>query len=527
MITVSIFRSAVDDKRETQQFENPITIKELFPDVDFSNSIISVNGFLQDENYLLQDGDICSIRLFPEGSGTDWLTGAGIGLMAALAAVAIIGTGSLAAVAIVAGGAVAGALGFGIASAAGWSVTGWLTPDAQTGKSPESLEGIPQLRGAKNQSNYGKPVPLVLGKHLFTPMYVGNPYSTIGGVDGEDQYFQALYMLGYGKLEVTDIKLGVIGDLATNTKNGTKDDGMLFIDGDPFLKKGNPQLDLVQTARESPLYPQAVREEQLNIELLHPKGEQALNTVRFSAKNPQKIQIEITLPGGLFQYNDKGDKGNKSVEISVRWRVSRPDDSDPWKDFAQFGADQKDITYTINPDRSGVTKITRDKPKVMRFVAEKTFTSYSQVSDVYDTRVIELEIIRTDEQSDDPKITDKVYLTAVRTWLFDNAVSKKKGSLVKQVPVIDKLEDRIVLRDKTSRLGFKIKATQNTQGMLDALNCIVESKCRTWDSEKKEWSDSDWDIVKQQWVGNSETPSNNPAAVALKLLQSPTLVVHI
>lgn len=29
--------------------------------------------------------------------------------------------------------------------------------------------------------------------------------------------------------------------------------------------------------------------------------------------------------------------------------------------------------------------------------------------------------------------------------------------------------------DKTARLGFYIKATQNTQGMLDALNCIIES----------------------------------------------------
>jgi len=530
MITITIFRSVVDDSKETKRLENPIKIKDVFPGDDLSNSIISVNGFLQDSEYELADGDICTIRVFPEGSGADWLAGLSIGLTVGLAVVSIIGTGGWAAVAWIAGGAAAGALGFGIASAAGWSVTAWLGSlgmNSQDMKSPDALEGIPQLRGAKNQSNYGKPVPLVLGKHFFTPMYVGNPYSTIGGEDGEYQYFHALYMLGYGKLKVSDVKLGIIGDLASNNTN--VQDGFLTFDGDPFLGKpdapgdpDNPQLELIQTVRESQLYPQAVVEEPLNIELSHvkydsknpaPLNQRRLEVVRFSAKNPKKIQVEITLPSGLVEYDDKsGDKKNASVSISVRWQVSQPNNSERWEPFAQFGVGQKDITYT-----SPVTKITRSKTKAMRFIAEKEFTSYSQVSDAYDTRVIELEIYRTDEQSDKPQKVDKVYLTAIRTWLFDNEKSKKAGTLIEQVPVIDKL------RDRTARLGLKIKATRNTQGYLDALNCIVESKCRTWDSATKKWSDSDWDIENQEFSADEETPSNNPAALALKLLQSPSL----
>jgi len=601
MITVTIFRSVVDDAKETKRLENPVKIKDVFPGEDLSNSIISVNGFLQDGEYELVDGDICAIRLFPEGNGADWVAGTGMGLLLGLSVLNFwnpagwLGIASWAGAAIVMGGAtVAGALGFGIASAAGKSFTSWLTPDAQVGKSPESVEGIPQLRGAKNQSNYGKPVPLVLGKHLFTPMYVGNPYSTIGGTDGEDQYFQALYMLGYGRLKVTDVKLGIIGDLASgvapdnsamepinriSTNNGTwtvdrdgfvkcsgrknsqfnfavqfrvnnkivsygkeqdvlsvkvgdiveiladrdiscyfippcyVEDGELFFDGDSFLSKSRPQIELIQSERESELYPQAVREEMLNIELLHPKDDSALKVVRFSAKNPQKIQVEITMPCGLLKYDKNGDKEDTSVSISVRWRVSRPKNEENWKEFAQFGSgNQEKILYS-----SPITTITRSKTKVMRFIAEKTFTSYSQVSDEYDTRVIEIEVYRSDEQSDDNKIMDKVHLTAIRTWLFDNEKSKEPGTLVAQAPVMDKL------RNKTARLGLRIKATQNTQGMLDALNCIVESKCRTWNKVTKKWSDADWDIKNQRWIGNSETPSNNPAAVALKLLQSPAL----
>ena len=604
MITVTIFRSVVDDTKETKRFEDPVKIKDVFPGDDLSNSIISVNGFLQDSEYELADGDICAIRLFPEGNGADWMAGLGFGLLTAFAVLNFWNPGGWATAAILAGGAAAGALGFGIASAAGWSVTAWLGSlgaNAQDVKSHDALEGIPQLRGARNQSNYGKPVPLVLGRHLFTPMYVGNPYSTIGGEDGEFQYFHALFMLGYGKLKVTDVKLGVIGGLASNiapdeqametlnrisanggtwtadrdgfvkcsgignpvfTINGiTKsnallssvlvlpvragdivkisavsaiscyfipqryvEDGYLTFDGDPFLgdpknpgDPDNPALELRQGPNpdrpdgEVGLYPQAVVEEPLNIELLHPEKAEPLNVVRFTAKNPMKVQIEIALPGGLVKYNDKGDKENASVVISLRWRVSRPDDNDPWKEFGRFGAGQSGITY------SGFnTTITKNKTKAMRFVAEKSFTAYSQVSDSYDARVIELEIKRTNTQSSSPQIVDKVYLTAVRTWLFDNEKSKG-GMLSPQAPVIPKL------RDRTARLGFRIKATQNTQGMLDALNCMAESRCRAWNSATKKWSDSDWDIESQRFTANAETPSNNPAAVALKLLQSPSL----
>jgi hypothetical protein len=522
MITVSIYRSALDDAKETQRIENPATIKELYPDVDFTNSIISVNGFRRNENCLLQDGDVCSIRIFPEGNGADWLFGAGTGLLTALSVISVINmwnpigwVGGAIALGV---GIAGGAIGFGIASAAGWSVTGWLRDQlAADIKSPETLKTIPQLRGAKNQSAYGQPVPLVLGEHLFTPGYVGRPYTQISGVDGEDQDFYALYLLGYGKLKVADVKLGVIGDIASNRiPLLQRDDGFLVIDGDPFLLKGSPQVELLQSGQESSIYPQAVYEEPLNIELSYPKGSEPLDVVRFSAKNPKKIQVEITFPAGLLSYNDEGKKRNAAVKVMVQWRISRPDNKDNWKIFGRFGVGQTGIDYL-----AATSVITRSKTKVMRFVAEKEFSSYSEVSDDADTRVIEIRAQRINEQSDSAKIVDKVYLTAIRTWLFDNEKSKASGTLFPQVPVVDGL------RDKTARLGFRIKATQNTQGMLDSLNCVVESKCRTWikktNTQPGYWTDSDWDIEKQKWVGNSETPSNNPAALALKLLQSPTL----
>jgi hypothetical protein len=526
MITVTIFRSALDDTRETQRLETETTIKNLFPDVDFTGAIISVNGFRQDEHYLLLDGDVCTIRLFPEGNGPDWIAGAGIGLMIGLTVLSL-GTFSIVAGAIILGsGIAAGAIGFGAASAAGWSLTGWMM--GGTGgdlKSPAALDKIPQLQGAKNQSNYGKPVPLVLGRHLFTPMYIGNPYTTIDGEDGENQYFHALYLLGYSRLKVTDIRLGAMNSLASNRigDNAAKMEGMLDFNGYQEYASANPQLELRQGASEVSLYPQAVVEERLSIELSYPEGEGVtpLRVIRFTAKNPMKVQIEFTLNSGLIGYNDKGEKRDASVSVSLAWRRATPNNTDPWKPFGKIGAKQKDIAYSEQVKESAgesisesVSTITRQKTKTMRFVAERPF-DYSEVKDASD-RTIELRIQRTN-QVNDPKTIDKIYLTAIRTWLFDNeaTAANPANNMVAQVPMIAKL------RNKTARLGFKIKATESMQGTIDSLNCIVESCCRTWDGTK--WSDPDWDTDSQTWKRNAEIPGNNPAALALKLLQSPGL----
>lgn len=164
-------------------------------------------------------------------------------------------------------------------------------------KTSSDLESIPTLSGAKNQSGYGKVIPLVLGKNQFTPYYCGSPYHTISGEDGEKQTFHALYMLGYNDVQVTDFKLGMI-DLAHNKdyEDGdvtvicpTVDDGDITINGRWDAESYGIHLELRQGATEegvskSPfgdghgndvatdgetvLYPEKVVEEELNIELI-------------------------------------------------------------------------------------------------------------------------------------------------------------------------------------------------------------------------------------------------------------------
>jgi hypothetical protein len=516
--TINLFRNSFEDIYETIHVEDGKPINETI-NADFTNAVIGVNGFLQDENYILQEGDLCTIRLFPEGDAKDWFAGAGIGGSIALGVMGIIslaaGPIGWAALGIgLAIGVGVGALGTGIASAAGYSLVGWLgdlgkQPDL---KSPESIKGIPQLRGAKNQSNYNKPIPIVLGKHLYTPMYIGMPYTEIDGEDGEDQYFNALFLLGYSRLQVTDIKLGILGDLCSNRGTNARDDDFLIFDGNSDYTDSNPKLELRQGASsyrpdgEMELYPQKVFEEQLSIELSrvavddNRDNDVVTKANRFTARDPMKVQIEFTFSGGLIKYDNEGNKQSADVSILIQWKKPQEDDNS-WKPFTKIGK-KPDGTFESNiAYDNGKSTITRTKSKVMRFIAEKEF-NYSDVIDAAD-RTIELRIERISLQDpDNTRISDKVYLTAIRTWCFDYDKSKEVLQFVPLAPMIEKY------RNKTCRLGFRIKATGALQGTIDALNCMVQSYGRTWDG-------TNWSV--------EESPTQNPASIALKILQSPSL----
>ena len=67
MVTITIFRNWLSDEHEQLIKESGLAVKEY---VRFNpeTSIVYVNGFKRDENYILQDDDVCLIREFPSAS---------------------------------------------------------------------------------------------------------------------------------------------------------------------------------------------------------------------------------------------------------------------------------------------------------------------------------------------------------------------------------------------------------------------------------------------------------------------------
>ena len=69
MSIINLYRSAYTNSHDAITVNEHIAVREALPELDFENSVIAVNGFEADENYILRDDDICTIRVFPKGAG--------------------------------------------------------------------------------------------------------------------------------------------------------------------------------------------------------------------------------------------------------------------------------------------------------------------------------------------------------------------------------------------------------------------------------------------------------------------------
>lgn len=203
--TINIFNSAFDNGCETVAVETGKAIKDVLVK-DFENAIIFCNGKKIDENYILQDGDICTMRLFPKGGGK---------------ALDVLGwifdpIGSAISAIITQEGH------------SSWyqvtkKITEMFAPDVDSGASVGKTGDIPCVRGGKNKSGANQVIPLLLGESFYTPILLANTYTSIDptdGTDGENQYFHGLYCLGYNDIDLKKVQLGIY-DLSIDECNGT------------------------------------------------------------------------------------------------------------------------------------------------------------------------------------------------------------------------------------------------------------------------------------------------------------------
>jgi len=154
---------------------------------DFDNCLIYVNGFQKDKDYVVKEDDVITVRQFASGA------------LSVGTVVSLVGAG------IILGGT-------GLALVLNEYNTkddlSQLETSSDTTTNNTSTKSVPSISGASNSSQYGKPYPFVMGKHLYTPMYLGKPYTTISGTDGEDEYYHGLYLLGYNDIDAYNFSLG-------------------------------------------------------------------------------------------------------------------------------------------------------------------------------------------------------------------------------------------------------------------------------------------------------------------------------
>ena len=431
--------------------------------VDPNNLVVYVNGKHVENDYVLKNGDCCVVRQYPADAGFWIVTG------------------------IIVGGALLGG-----ADELSQDLTGkhlWelkkgdlkklFSPESNGVSNQQQITSLPSVSGSKNQSAFGKVVPLILGKTYFTPYTeCKTAYNTISGADGCDQYYHCLYIVGQKDLQIENVSMG-LEVLASNSNHKTND--FLDITSEKFpVAKYNTQLELQCGLNEVSIFPQKVVQENMSMQLLNTDGTGEY-VYAFTSRYAEKVELEFSF-GGLIGYESNGTEKNANVDITVEysfdggetWHWGGDPNSNCYIDFTGATITHSYDSTTHKTTFSGKKKVT------LRYVLKHTL-SYTEMEDCL-AQTVSYRIKRTNAESTDTNVVDKIYLTAVRTWCYDATATEKWASehpldkrLIPQVPMIQKV------RNKTTRLGFSIKVDANVENYFDKINLIATSKASIYD----------------------------------------------
>jgi hypothetical protein len=198
--------------------------------------------------------------------------------------------------------ATATALGTAIISTAGTLALYAIAPPAN----PDALGTIADslgttspnynISGAQNALRPWGVVPLILGRNRVTPPLGAKTYTELRG--NKNHYFRMLAVWGYGRLDVSDIKIGE-SDLA-----GFEEVNEETVDG--------------SSLQSLTTFPDQVTEDSLSILLVHDDGFQTRTTV----DNTDELSVDITFPQGLFELDpDTGKKSERTVNVDIEYRL--------------------------------------------------------------------------------------------------------------------------------------------------------------------------------------------------------------
>lgn len=401
-----VVRKYAKDDSYSQSFiecYDPDTDKTTFIPLDDNDTdTLSVSVIVNNEDttldYEIKENDIVTVIILPAGGKSDrfWagvkghLAGSLVGGLIGATAGFIFGGPWGAAIGVGVGAFIGGFAGQGL------SLYMYDKMRDRSKTSKTSLEGESTLgvRGSSNQSIVSNNYPLVLGKHLTTPMIVGSPWSVATGEYGIDQEIRVLYAVGYGPLKLTNFKLDSVllahnepwknnTELKTIMKgklSGVSDDdkgeitnrfynndieveilqqnpddevdyGTIFseatieteINATPLFIADKDLSDVAQTKYKGSRFPRYFRN----------------NSVRFSQSCPKKITLELQASSGLYStwsYSGKSESYSKYASIpiwyAIQYRVysdenasSNAESGEGWTSFTSFNADTNHPVY--------------------------------------------------------------------------------------------------------------------------------------------------------------------------------------
>jgi type II secretory pathway pseudopilin PulG len=383
-------------------------------------------------------------------------------------------------------------------------------------KANKEVDDIPSLSGARNQKAEGKQAPLILGKHLFTPYYICDPYMRPSDdKDGEDLTWYGTFIVGQSGLNIEELRNGSTslakfeGEKET-TENSHEFTGMGDTEGsvsiiqggdfqnDVFNQKWTDSLESTTDIGRKKAEGEQKTVNEYGEEYVKPhfEGLTFVNTnrgsyryiddegpeeiIRQTSPFPMRAEIEIFVDGLSGWDSENGVATNATVEIEIGWSTK---EDGPW------------TPIPIDPSSwADGTKLTRNSQKQMRFLATVDFppSIYSRKGTPMYIRAVRNTMMHINGYK------DRVYLSAIRTRQYN----PKESSPTNLVPA---LNINPSMADKFCRMGIQLKVNKNTEENLDRFNVIASMTGRVWDKATKKWS-------------TEKVKTSNPAAVALEVL---------
>lgn len=463
-MNATIYKS-LSNKSEIATVSPGQSVAAAFPDIDFANAVIIVNGEERTADYVLREFDVLTIRELPAGA-----TAIAVGIIVAIA----IGTGVYAGVQI-----------YKAKKAAEEAQKELEKVKKQSNN--DSIDNRPFLRGASNTPASGKSQPYVCGRHLLTPYLLCSPFYKITGTDGADEYTYIALACGFNKqiihkIAVEDVVIKTFGGTSPQEGAYDIDDGIFAQDGRiEIAQDGNPFGELTSLNYK-------VVSNNCNDEIPRDAkveaGDAEYLTYTLDA-NAMSVEVAITFPYGLHAYNDEGTKIATQVTITTQYSL---DGGETWVNIKE---------HLFNRNVSS---------KELRFTESHGFEwhDYDVLHDNGQTNIL---LRVRSNGNDDPKIKNDCYVMFYQSKCFDPEKSTYPAGSAHntkwELVPCKIIEDRE--RAFCTIIGLKLKASALNEDKLKKVNIITQGMARTWNGAR--WSE-----------GKSAT--RNAAAWALEILTS-------
>jgi hypothetical protein len=386
---------------------------------DWTGAVVHLDGALVPESLWERvrpyAGHLVTIRAVPRGGGGSgnkaWITVA-IGVVVLIVGIVLavfgFGVGTpliVAGIGIILGG-----------------VMQMVMPPPQVHKLKDATADKPifSITGSRNAVNPYGAVPRVYGKHKIFPPFGALPYTE---VVGNFQYLRQMFVVGYGPLEITDIRIG-----STSISAYT-----------------NVELDILQGFPDDPpskLFPGDVFEDSIDVGLalvIDPKPNVQPEPVRETRGAVDEFSVDIVFRNGLFHIDGNGIMVAIGARVNIHYREAG-NPALPWLLAL-------DTTYT------GMTA----------FPVRKSFRFVTPRHAVYQVRVKQFG--GSIGQGSQGSVTNAATWSVLRSVVY---------------------RDPIALTG-LCKIVLRIKATDQLNGVVDQLSVVAQSILPDWDAETGTW----------------------------------------